>query len=95
MAKEQGRMSKKSKRRRAIKKGARRARRDYGDVMATRYYRRWAKHDGRCACCGRRVKQGDPIAYRKAGSVVLWLPHAEADPHITLYDSASWALSGR
>ena len=89
-------MSRRSKQvRKAAKRGARKARSEYGERMMTRYYRRAAKHEFRCAARGCKVRQGEPMAYRPAGSVKLCLRCAEEDPFVAqqLYDSASWALS--
>jgi hypothetical protein len=67
-------------RKRAEKAATRKVKAEYSDVMRKRYYLTVVKHEGHCAACGKRLRAGGEMVFRKLGPVVLCVPCADADP---------------
>jgi hypothetical protein len=84
-------MSYRSRQKKRIKKvAAARAKKQHGDVMATRYYRTIVKHPARCSACGKHLRVGDEMVYRHNGPVTLCVPHADEDPLVEYRTSTRW-----
>ena len=77
-------------RKRRTKIAGTRAKREHGDVMATRYYLTLVKRPARCSGCGKHLLVGDDMVYRHQGPVTLCVPCADDDPLVDYRKSARW-----
>jgi predicted PP-loop superfamily ATPase len=67
-----------------------RAKREHRGVMATRYYLTIVKRPARCCACGKHLRVGGEMVYRRNGNVTLSLPHADADPLVEYRTLVKW-----
>lgn len=72
-----------------------RSKREHGDVMRTRYYLTIVKSPARCSACGKHLRVGEEMVYRKDGPVTLCVPHADEDPLVEYRTSTRWEKGRR
>jgi hypothetical protein len=83
-----GYQSREKKRR--MKAAVARTKRQYSDSTAARYFLTAVKHECRCSACGRRLRPGGDLVYRRLGPVTLCVPCADEDPLVEYRPSIRW-----
>jgi hypothetical protein len=78
------------KRKRITKIAVARAKREHGEVMSWRYYLTIVKKAARCCGCGKHLRVGDEMVYRRNGHVTLCVPCADGDPLVDYRTSTRW-----